>query len=259
MPIDPQYGISKILRPYNGFATDYQGLSASSVAIMLTQDGKSLDPLAGTPGYSKALLGATEVPLGARILLWLPQFIARTDTSFLTYNWGIVWRLRNTGDYRRERGPYHFPTQSAGVSDTSDPTNPTRLVKPAAWQSLTFNEAEPGANTPAVNTVRPEQLQVTAFNAQWVAAVRLPDGTVTTGQTQSGMRPSTSAGYTIPQFTTVEVRAAGDEMLLAVHRAQSDAYPTWDLAAGGVDADLGSFFSASYPKLGAYLHYGVAT
>lgn len=120
---DAQFGIARILRPWNGALSltgPYEGQPVST-QIMLTEvltspGGAPLDPFAetGSAGYASNLIKGLDVPIGSRVILWLPAIQSGGIVDF-RYSWSITWRLRNVYDYRNARMPFHFPKQGEGV------------------------------------------------------------------------------------------------------------------------------------------------
>src|SRR5271154_5270739 len=118
---DAQYGVVRILRPFAGFEATYTGKSTGGNPIAFTQGGLPLDPLAGQPGYAPTLLRGLSVPIGSRILLWIPAIEAVVGGVGVPYSYSFAWRYRSVFDYRQNRGPWHYAKQAAGVPDTTAP------------------------------------------------------------------------------------------------------------------------------------------
>jgi len=268
---DPQFGLTAILRPYAGFDSltagpdsSYQGLNGS-IPIMFTEGGVALDPLAGKPGYSKALLKGLGVPFGARMSVWLP-IVGIFSEIARSYSWLFIWRQRNVFDYRVERIPFHYPKQGLGIPDTT-PTDqpPGRIIIPAAVHSIIVNDLAPPAGFVASSGIRPE-----VFIPGLAAAPSSSPLAPTTGLAgviQQGLiDPNVFNDGALPMFQTVEVQAVGDELLIAC--AKPDA-ANWDFASLGQDAvfsllfggNMGAVGSSTAPfvDIGIYVNAGVAT
>lgn len=267
---DAQFGVMRILRPFAGFVDVYQGQPAST-PIMLTEvldppGGAALDPFAqtNTPGYSPKLIRGIDVPMGSRVVLWLP-FITAYDAATSTtirYQWTLIWRLRNTYDYRNARMPYHYPKQGAGVPETVGITLEDRVVIPCATQTLPYSQSpEPtGALANVVTNLRNEAVTT---GATPLSNPLLPDGSI--GYFQQGLGdPNASPIFSQPLYQQHEVQATGDELLLALTR-DTTLLPTWDFGTlllndWQVNFYLGGSGLAAPPKpdIGVYMTTGSA-
>lgn len=266
MPPDPQFGVVKILRPWSGFAATYAGKVASA-PLMFSEGGNALDPLAGTTGYSPSLLAGLKVPLGARVLLWLPvltAILAGPPVSYWNYKWQVTWRFRNVYDFRQSRIPFHYPKQSDGVADTLTPAAPSRVVIPAATDPVLYAQPRPelwqGSNNFGPTAlVQAEFPMVDGTNTP--LAPYIPGGTA--GYYEQGLtNPATTSQG--PTYIAYEVQAKGDEMLIGVSRDALANYGTtpatetfWDFVR--IDTMINSFFgSGSSSDIGVYVTMGIA-
>lgn len=266
---DAQFGTARILRPFNGFIDLYQGQPAST-PIMLTEvidppGGAALDPAAEVrePGYSPRLLRGLDVPIGSRVLLWLPSITAFdvVNDAYIRYQWTLIWRLRNVYDYRNFRTPYHYPKQAEGIPETG-PEAGARVVIPAATQTLPYSQApEPtGALDNAVTNLRNETVSVggTPLNSPIV-----PGGGI--GYFQQGLGdPFVSPIFSQPIYQCHEVAAVGDELLIGLSRPVTDI-PNWDFLTFAqndwlVNFYLGGVGAAAPPRpdIGVYVMTGSA-
>lgn len=279
--VDAQFGITKILRPYAGFEVDYQGKNPTTNPIALTERGVPLDPLAGTPGYAPNLLRGLAVPLGARIVLWLPNVFANIEgdvahVSSIPYRYAFAWRLRSTFDYRQIRGPYHYPKQGKGVPDmTAPPGKQDRVIKPAGWQTVTYTEPEPpGANNGAIpclasraaGNMHAEDL-VNLCGA--LVAPGVPGGGA--GAAQQGIldpgNPLFIPFATSPLYNIHEIQALGDELMIFVYRdildARGNTHAIWDFVASAPDQQFSEYYGngtgAVFPDIGVYVMAGAST
>jgi|GEM_PF-1930246 len=229
---DAQFGTARILRPYNGFESVYQGQPAST-PIMLSEvvdppGGDPLDPSASTrdTGYSPRLVRGLDVPMGSRVLVWLPQISAlvTAPSTIARYHWTFIWRMRNVYDYRNARTPYHFPKQAAGAGETGTDAGP-RVIIPAATQTLPYSEApEPAGATSNVSTNLRNEAVTTG--ATPLASPLLPGGL--TGIIQQGLGdPNIFPAISRPIYQLHEVQACGDELLIGLTRA-TDVTANWD-------------------------------
>lgn len=279
--VDAQFGIAKILRPYTGFETDYQGKSVFD-AIALTERGIALDPLAGKPGYAPNLLRGLPVSIGSRVMLWLPNVIGGNSLGAYAYRYSIGWRLRSTFDYRQLRGPYHYPKQGKGVPDTTAPPGKQdRVVKPAGWDTIVYSQGEPqpppvfpstvpiygGVGDRAVGNMHAEDL---AVRGGTLLSPLVPGGGP--GNAQQGiLNPGNvlfGATAVAPIYSIHEVQALGDELLLWVYRdvvsSGGGSNPNWDFTgAPNVDQTFSIYYGSgsgqAYPDLGVYVMTGAAT
>ncbi len=248
MLADPQFGLVAVLRPFSGYSAVYEG-QAGSVPIMFTEKGKTLDDMAGEAGYAPNLLAGLPVPMGSRICLWFPM--AGPGVLFGPYNWVLIWRIRNTHDYRTQRSPYHYPRQGNGAPSTeAAPLAGPRVVIPCAVQSVVFTS--PGPRTEA-ETSSPNQWTVTDFAIhelcveaiqpkqslyQFRQPVMNPGGViglpnpliptnlisgVTVGVMEQGVVDPNTAAFGergMPMFLPFETYCLGDELLLACVKDQ---------------------------------------
>lgn len=236
---DAQFGVARILRPVTGFTNTYEGVSAARPIYMFEGD-QNLDKLAadGTLGYDPTLAKGLSVPLGARVVLWLPNlFWDQGGSTFRGYEWIIMWRLRNVFDFRQERVPFHYPKQGAGVADTTAPAGQQeRVVIPAAYQTVTYMQTEPTSEVARVTQhVRGEDLE---FSTTTVAGPFLADGTTEQAIEQGILDPTVIADAKRPQYMIHEVQAFGDEMLIAARR-DAATIGTW--AFGTTDLRFAQF------------------
>ncbi len=259
---DAQFGISKILRPFTGFETEYQG-EAISVPLLFSEDGKIKDSCAGKPGYDANLLPGVSVPVGARVILWLPIVKGSAhsfpDFADFYYRWTICWRLRNLFDFRTSRIPYHFPRQSDGVPYEGS----TRVVIPAAMTGQIYSGEEPaGAGIDSLGNVY-SNVWTDWINGRtdWSVYSNVPvnqDGVVA-----QGIIPSGSGQARQPTHFIHEVQACGDELLLFLTRPyirNGVSRDTWDFTE--VDNEITYRFGAANPSTakvdGVYLMIGTS-
>lgn len=252
---DPQFSVARILRPYPEAASggspstaDYQGQSVLK-PILLTEGGKSADPLAGTPGYATNLVAGTHTPMGARCLFWLPVISTSPPAATEYYMYTIYWRLRNLEDYLRSKGQYHFPFNSE-ISNL--------VVKPAAFQTIQYNQAEPTV----VGDPGQANLKALQLNQDYPLTIdksfmRTNTNTLAIARVAQGSLISDN----IPGYMIYECRAVGDEVLIGITRTDA-AGANWDFDDGtGADRQIPLLFNnVNDPDkvLGAYLFVGIA-
>lgn len=256
---DAQFGVARILRPFSGFRGVYQG-QACTKPIMLTEvvdppGGAAIDQLAlqKTPGYASNLIRGIDVPLGSKVVLWLPKIGPFSADPAARYDWLIAWRLRNVYDYRQARNPYHYPKQEAGVPVGGSP----RVVIPAAIQTVVYSQipAPAAAGAIAASSAYPETVGTggVAFGLT-VSGLPLVSSGVD-GTFEQGL--STSANE-VPTYLIHEFQAVGDELLIGVSRSTAFG-ANWNFTAfGSEDFLLGSFLGEDYPDIGVYVMTGSA-
>jgi hypothetical protein len=263
---DAQFGIARILRPYDNFENDYEGV-ACTTPIQFTEAGRALDQLAGTAGYAGNLVRGLAVPLGSRLLIYVPGVsVAAAGTP--PYNWIFIWRLRGMADHRRARGPYHIAKQSAGVPDTTGGGSSPRVVRPSCAHAIVYNNAKP-ANT---NGRVVQDLQVEDIAARPVAlSMLLPDMRPlipggARGAYQQGLldpnpvAPGAGVLAEVPLYEMFDLQATGDELLIGCYRDTIPDHATWEFA--DYDRSISNFFGngtgATYPDIGVYVMMGSA-
>lgn len=255
---DAQFGIARILRPYAGFDNltpgggSYQGMTGVT-PIMLTEGGKALDDLAGQPGYSPVLVRGLSVPMGARVVLYIPNLTPNPPPPN-GYRYAVLWRLRNTHDYALTRTPYHYPKQGQGIPIVAPNPNPgARVVIPAASDTVVYNQAEPVAfASPAVQNVYAEALRFN-FSLSSPFSPLVPGGAFGTIE-QGTITSEPSTG----NFLVAETQAKGDEMVLAIWKEPNT---TWNFTNGASDfqlaLELGQGGNQLAPPIGPFPDLGV--
>lgn len=258
---DPQFSIVRVLRPFANYEAVYDGASAIT-PIMVTEDGQALDQRAGQDGYDPNLVRGVETPLGSRVLLWLPITFYQTGADPPVfegvYRWQILWRFRNTFDFRQDRKPYHFPRQGLGAPDSTLTPPAPRVVIPAANNTITYIQTEPASPIArVVQNVRSEDLNFGSVNN---SVPLTPSGAA--GVIQQGVAdPTLLAGARGPLYQVHEVQALGDEMLLGVLRDNAGA-TNWGFNEAGLfpanaDVNLSRLFGAG-DNVGVYVSVGAA-
>lgn len=288
---DAQFTLASILRPFEGFEAVYQG---QSVFIPIAFPG-TLDEDAGRPGFSPYLLKGLPVPMGAKMQLWFPAvagFAEQQPPEIYDYKYVLIWRLRNVGDFQRNRLPYHLRKESFGAPDTYlAPSDPNRFVLPAATEAVLYQQNEPSAVAPLTTfpgpglaNLRTEQIDVPSDRTEELTSCGLPllppnsapafanafpsTGTSTTplGAYEQGIidpADSDLAPYALyrPYFTV----AKGDELIIACYRNNNIGSSSllWDFSTTdqqfsnlyGTNA-FGSESHKPFPDLGIYVFAG---
>jgi hypothetical protein len=240
------------------FGGSYQWMPGSC-PLMFSESGIALDDLAGTPGYSPTLVRGLSVSMGARVMIWLPNFQLFGDGEGASdYKWGISWRLRNTYDFRVARRAYHYPKQSPGVPDTSAPVGmQDRVVIPAAWNAVLYNGTSPSSGYPSVTNAYTEFLKTHLLSTD--SAPLSPNGL--TGVMQQGVQDVEfdPTAAVCPTYQIVETQALGDELLIGLYKGAPTPTAQWnfDVFPPGPDFQL-AFLLGNYPDLGVYVMTGSA-
>jgi hypothetical protein len=243
---DAQFGMIKVLRPYEGFVSDYQGQTAAR-AIMFTPAlssptssgvanvwGKALDDLAGTPGYHADLPAGLKTPVGARVILYLPTYIFYnyTEDQILirrAYTWFLMWRIRTAYCYRQNRTPYHSPYQFT----TSSPILPSGSYVPmyVAGHSAVYGQEEQNNLWQPINIHTHEGMRPGGF-----AGNVAPINPLVPGGNQAVLN---NIAIGMAGYATYEVQACGDELLLGVFRPDTSppavGDTNWNFNLGGTD------------------------
>jgi len=259
---DPQFGVVRVLRPYADFEDVYQG-QAANIPIMLTESGEALDEQAGDTGYDERLVRGLTVPVGARILLAVPNTFSSPGIGQLfPYIYTLSWRFRNLSDFRLKRKSYHFPKQGTGVPETLvDPGD--RVPLAVTNQPVIYNQAEVAAG-PA-QAVQTQNLHTENVRLAGIGLTNPinPDGSA--GALQQGiLTPTASNAHTRSFFSTQEVQAISDELLISVTREDNDgASANWAFAAGETDDQFSEIYGKGlaagiFPDVGIYVMVGVS-
>lgn len=243
---DPQFGTATLLRPFAGFDLVYQGQAVAVRPIPWTANGEYYDSRASQAGYNRNLVRGLPVPVGARVVLWLPLVhpAVPAPNGPVAYRWRVCWRLNDMRSYRLDRSkPYHIPQQAPGVPDTTPaPIGGPRSLLLAAQQGVIYTQPEPASTGTtwqnAIQHLRGEEIEVPGFTAEDVGqpswaplSPRGEDGVI--GQ---GLYDPNVFGLFAhnPRFLGYEVRAAGDELVLLFSRGVGTApatnwdFTTWD-------------------------------
>lgn len=246
---DAQFGTTRVLRPYPGFDAVYQGRPCN-VPLLWSPDGNPLDESSGAPGFAARLARGLTVPLGSRILLWLPiVHYTNLQGTFVPYRWQVCWRLRNLFDYRNHRTQYHNPKQSLGDRSTLPTDLGDRVILTVSNQSVPYQQTEPANYLgPADVNLHDETIRTQAVTSVMLLPVLNAAGdliALSQGIFDPGAPPSlayTAETVRSSLFELHEMQAVGDEMILLLSRPYDQAAP-WDFTL--TDADLLAFLNAS--------------
>ena len=285
---DAQFSVARILRPYAGFEADYQGVTVDR-QIMCTEvltgtGGEPLDDQAriSRTGYDPALVRGLKVPMGARVLIWLPKILPNNSlvnpNPQLRYKWTLQWRMRNVFDFRQTRTPFHYPKQGLGFPDSSSGVPQSRVVIPAANQTTVYVQSEPTvASATVAQNARVEDITTGGIYPGAVGGLPLipggGDGTI-----EQGILDPALAGIGVlakpSLYQLIETQAGGDELLVGLWRDDDEGnnVPTWDfgqpvtefdtnvailLGVGSTTAS-GLQIQGPFPDIGVYVMVGAA-
>lgn len=262
---DVQYGTQFIFRPQAGYQTLYDGANARRLLYLFPAvPGESVvqtvDPLAAEkiPGYAENLARGLSVPMGSRVLVWLPSpfYDDPLDSNRRKgYEYVLIWRLRNLFDYRTNRRPYHIPS-TTGQRDSV--TNQTLVPIPAAVECITYGQNEPAGSllNPAQANVHPLSLE--AGGSPFLGP--LVEAPSTFGPVQQGILDPAVSGAPIAEatgFVTFETTAKGDELLIGVRRSGGGAQ--WNFAEGEIDEFFPLYLRDDYQYSGVFVFTGAAS
>ena len=263
---DAQFGIPRLLRPFETYSSVYQG-QAAATPILFSEVldvasgtavgwGSPLDPLAqaGTVGYDQSLVRGLSTPIGSRVLLWLPKFVAVSGPSSDRYAWLLKWRMRNLNDHNLTSQAYHIPITSFGVRDTTVGTGGERFIIPAASQTIMYSQSPAPVTTAGIATgaLRQEDFTTGAGNQPLPL---IPGGG--TGAIQQGIINPNSTFGTVGAlndfFQLHEVQALGDELVIGCYRGTTLG-ANWDFAG----ADVNFSAAVAYSQVGIWALVGTA-
>ena len=243
---DAQFGVARVIKPFAGFESVYEG-QPGSVPIAIPGD---LDKDVGRDGINPNLIRGQAVPFGSKITLWVPTILGNTGQP-LRYSYQVIWRLRNLRDFRENRTAYHFPRQEIGEDG--------EFVIPSAKRVLLFEG--PNALQGDSNTAR--QVQTSAsfeaiqMNTDLEAPPLTPAGNnaaIQQGLGNDAAPPETST------FNSVQLDAEGDEMiiLVTIRNDPGSSERLWDFE--GSDQNFSNFYGSGSGKrfrdLGIYIFTG---
>jgi len=253
-----EFSNAAILRPFDNFESIYQGLSVEQDPLALPG---GVDRLAGKPGYDPKLAAMLPVPLGARVVIWLPRLSSLNygeDTP--EYFYSLVWRIRSqaeaTTDAER-RSAAHFGQrlqgrpQAPGASPAVDTQGP-RFVLPAAIETVAGNLPLAEPRRVSINTALLQVKPPRGWRAPVSSDYPGPLVSQKVGRaliysqgyyedTNGTAAPSdANAGFLgAPQYFIYQTVAQGDELALLITRDSGDGGPSWDFT--GPDRPLSAF------------------
>lgn len=256
MHVDAQLSLSRILRPPNGFEDVYEGLSASEFPIAIPG---TLDFEAGQRGFDPNLMAGVSIPMGSRLLLWLPQPTPIEGITQAVYEYRILWRLRSTESQNAaanggtRNSPLqggllgHLPKNFDGTPNDNglDPnnTNQERLVLPCAMTSVAYEQTEPVATLDdGVIDLRGERVSVRGRSyGPSQAPLLVPSGSIAVASQGIYAFPSAAPGLQGgPTFLPYQTDAFGDEYIIIVTRQAAGLSADWQFE--GEDRSFSAIF-----------------
>lgn len=270
---DAQFGTISVLRPPTGFEALYDGQSAY-LPIYFYPRGRTFDDqaLALRAGYDPDLIRGLPVPMGSRVVIWIPNmYWVETAAPLVVkaYTFKFIWRYRNLFDYRVSRIPWHLARGRGPNDTTGGGVGDPRVIIPAAYNSVIYNQAEDTLaaapdTVPAVQRCRAEFVK---FGFLSVPGPIIPPGFPNVGVIQQGVYDPAVAGAAAlrPGFLVHEMQALGDELIIAMAR-ETEVLPNWGLLGavfpGNADVDVSNKLGIGYgdeqPDVGLYVSVGSA-
>lgn len=265
---DAQFQIWSVLRPFTNFEADYEG-EPSTTPIMMTPvlagpGGIVLAEYAGKSGYSPNLVAGLSVPYGARVTIWLPM----VPNEDVVYRYGFIWRVKSAAEMvaRGRELDFHQATRTGlGVPDTTfSAPQDARVVIPAAYQSVIYNQEEPDIDSsPTAFAVQHSLAELIGVRVAEQAGPLLPGGGA--GDVEQGVLDPTNFGVErMPLWQTYDLQALGDELLVTVTR-ETDGTPNWGFDSGSADHAFALLFghggasdTTPVPEIGLYASAGSA-
>jgi hypothetical protein len=268
--VDAQFSVARIFRPFEGFEAIYSG---QTVRRPIAIPG-NLDPDARqTTGFDPNLIAGIPVPMGSKIMLWIPTIFMETgedDFQIVPYRYQFAFRLRNIRDFRERRGrsAYHFPRQSTGAN--------SQFVVPAAQKIVVFEGPNVTLNTSPVGgtfgvnadeTFATHQalLERLVFPSATPMAPLSPAGGGALGSYQQGVADFGTGAVNINQtvtFNSFQLDSEGDELMIFVDKEDNQTQnDIWNFSdPNGTDFGFSQFFGtgtgAVIRDLGIYVFTG---
>lgn len=249
----------RILRPSAGFTSVYQE-QATTQPIYLFPDGVPFDQQAldKASGFDQKLARGLSVPLGAHVLLWLPNLSWIDDDEVeQPYDWFCIWRLRQVFDNQRLGKPYHLTRKVGGADDDG---GVVRYPIPAAYDQIVYIGSEPVLpQTHTVSNAHAQDFAGTFAQYPGPLVAKVDDSGVEELTVQQGILDvgTFSQEAKRPFYWLKEFMARGDEMMIGLYRSIDAG--TWDFAADGTDELVSQFFDPDAPAVGAYATWGKHT
>jgi len=262
---DAQFTMSRILKPFRDFEDIYQAQNPHIPIAFFPEDPNDLnhgvqttDPSAHETAYADNLLRFTPVPLGSRIMVWIPYAIGWDATNGVIttqqYQYIFQWRIRNLEhSHLTVRGgemePHHIVTIDGRPNrlDANDVLQ--RRFIPSARRTVIMAQADVGGNLPQVNDLRTERIENICDDTRQQLPL-LPNNEV--GYYQQGVLDPAEFSTALPPLDESAWRSMyrpfwfdceGDELMITALR--DDAYTNggaWDFNASGADMAFSSVY-----------------
>lgn len=260
-----QFSISKIVRPdLTAMAGQYQGKSSE---IPICWPG-TIEAGGVGSGYINLMQG-TPVPLGGRLIIWLPSFIRWTSSQkaavqVIPYAWRFVWRLRNAEMFSRDfqsgkQTAFHFSSGdmrngiftvpaavSAGIlvgPAMTPPFDPSNISQLAQQLELVENWAQPNSTVLG---------DVTALGSPDLRPILANGGRAFLEQARGNASYPQANLTTLVSWNPIVIDALGDDLVILQTSVSSG---TWSFTDPYSDKLL---YQALYdnPDIGIYIMSG---
>lgn len=231
---DAQIGMFKVIRPFEGFESVYQGKPGTTpIAFPGT-----LDVGAGKDGINANLLSGIPTPLGSRVLLQIPMTGYDDEGGVVlqaNYEYQLMWRTRNQGAFKqaalagRQTAAYHIPSQ--------EPGRESAVFIPAAGDVEIFEQSEPSLGSSAILKVYQQRYRPQVTSA-WVQPL-LKTGVVASWQ--QGVYPAQASEQAAgPSWLPIWLDACGDELLILAYKINTEQ--SWDFSTNTADFSFTSTY-----------------
>lgn len=244
---DAQFSAVRIFKPFQGFELTYQDVPVSvPIAIPGT-----LDPQAGKSGFDPNLLAGIPVPMGSKMIVWIPSIFNINSPSGLLvqpYKYRFIWRMRNISDFRRSRAAYHFPRQSPGTNGQFVVPSASKV---AIYESVAQNFTT-GIEAPLSSQFNSYfEGRQNSFSESIACQSVVPSPPLTSagnpGAYQQGLAAAAAGSNLTVTFNSIQMDVEGDELIVLVDRNYNlvDEERNWDFTGGNKDSGFSAFFGTA--------------
>jgi hypothetical protein len=253
---DAQFGNVRVLLPFQGFESVYQGQSGS-IPIAFP-GGRDPNAEANAEGFDPNLCLGHPVPRGSRISIGIP-ICEDAQNQQVDYRYFFIFRDRNLRDFRGsgrqgQRQPYHYAKQGLGALDTLLAVPQRRYPVDARFMTIGYEQQEPSSPGPALLHLYPEAVIPKA-------PVRyrplLPDGTngaLDQGIYNPAFFNASTASRKIARRAEYQIDCLGDDLIILAQKIpdQEGQFSDWQFFVGQEDdafANIyGSFITQGPPE-----------
>jgi len=237
---DPQFSVAHVLRPFLNFESIYAGQAAEREICFFPpgpdRTPAALDPQVGSPGIDPKLMRYLPVPLGARILVYIPHCITWQDSIQspileTNYAYTMHWRVRNLRDSVAAQKsdsspkPYHSQSYQGRPDTTAAAGQQARTVILSATRTVLVEQPEAAANQQQLQKLRRERVQLATSYTDSSALPLLPDGTegvhmqgvLDPGQFPAALQQIAKSSI----YEPFEFICEGDELCIGANRADA--------------------------------------